>query len=258
VDNINSDELWKKFRKTKDDKTRDKLAGIYVPLVKYLTDRIVSHLPEQVKANDREDLFIEGIIGLLEAIDRFDPDKKIKFETFASKRIRGAVIDTLRKADFLPKNVREAAKKIENTMINMESSLGRPPSEEELIKELGMTNDSFYDILDRMKGISLLSIDTELLNNEGEKFFFEDIAAENGTLLNEFEKKEAVDSLASAIELLEPDERDILEMYYWREMTLKEIGIVLGISESRVCQIHTRLILKLRSGFRKIEKGEVN
>ena len=97
MDNINRDELWKKFRKTKDDKLRDQLAGIYAPLVKYLTDRIVSHLPEQVKANDREDLFIEGIIGLLEAIDRFDPDKKIKFETFASKRIRGAVIDTLRK-----------------------------------------------------------------------------------------------------------------------------------------------------------------
>ena len=258
MDNINIDELWKKFKKTKDDRDRDLLAKNYMPLVKYLTDRIVSHLPEQVKSNDREDLYIEGIIGLLESIDRFEPEKKFKFETFASKRIRGAVIDALRKEDILPKNVREMAKKIEIAMINLESVLGRPATEEELIKDLGMTNETFYDIMDRMKGISLLSIDSEILNNDGEKFYFEDVVGESDTISGEFEKKEAIDQLASVIEALEGEERDILEMYYWKEMTLKEIGMVMQVSESRVCQIHTRLILKLRSGFRKIENGEVN
>jgi RNA polymerase sigma factor for flagellar operon FliA len=258
MDNLNIDDLWKRFKKTKDDKDRDMLAKNYMPLVKYLTDKIASHLPERVKANDREDLYIEGIIGLLEAIDRFEPEKKFKFETFASKRIRGAVIDTLRREDILPKNVREMAKKIEITMVKLESELGRPASEEELIKDLGMTNDAFYDILDKMKGISLLSIDSEILNNDGEKFYFEDIIGEPDSISMEYEKKEAIDQLAAIIDILDKDERDILEMYYWKEMTLKEIGLVMQVSESRVCQIHTRLILKLRSGFRKIEKGEVN
>jgi RNA polymerase sigma factor for flagellar operon FliA len=258
MDNINIDDLWRRFKKTNDEKDRDAIVKNYMPLVKYLTDKIVSHLPERVKANDREDLYIEGIIGLLEAIDRFEPEKKFKFETFASKRIRGAVIDTLRREDVLPKNVREMAKKIEIAMVTLESELGRPASEEELIKDLGMTNEAFYDILDKMKGISLLSIDSEILNNDGEKFYFEDIIGESDSISLEFEKKEAVDQLAAIIDILDRDERDILEMYYWKEMTLKEIGLVMQVSESRVCQIHTRLILKLRSGFRKIEKGEVN
>ena len=254
MDNTAIDEAWKKYRKSKDEKSREILVKNYMPLVKYLSDRVVSHLPDHVRFNDREDLYIEGIIGLLEAIDRFDPLQNVKFETFATKRIRGAVIDTLRKEDLLPKNVREAVKRVEISMNSLENTLGRPATDEEIMKDLRMTKEEFYDILDKMKGISLTSLNSEILNGDGDMYFFEDIIGENGTALLEFEAKEAVSQLASIIEKLGRDERILLEMYYWDGLTLKEIGLAMNISESRVCQIHTKLILRLRSGFRKLER----
>lgn len=254
MDNVIVDEAWKKYRKNKDDKTRELLVKNYMSLVKYLTDRIVYHLPDHVRFNDREDLYIEGIIGLIEAIDRFDQDQNVKFETFATKRIRGAVIDALRKEDLLPKNVRENVKKMEMSMNTLENRLGRPPLEEEIMKDLRMTKEEFYDILDKMKGISLTSLNSEILGSDGEKFYFEDIIGESGTALLEFEEKEAVSQLAAIIETLGREERILLEMYYWDGLTLKEIGLALNVSESRACQIHTKLILRLRSGFRKLER----
>jgi len=254
MDNINIDDVWKKYRKTKDEKSRDILVKNYIPLVKYLSDRIVYHLPDYVRFNDREDLYIEGIIGLIEAIDRFEPEQNFKFETFATKRIRGAVLDTLRKEDLLPKNVRETVKKVEIAMNSLESALGRPATDEEIMKDLRMTKEEFYDILDKMKGISLTSLNSEILSSDGEKYYFEDIIGESGVALLEFEKKDAAAQLAAIIEKLERNERVLLEMYYWDGLTLKEIGLALNISESRACQIHTKLILRLRSGFRKLER----
>lgn len=254
MDKLQIDETWKKYRKTKDEKSREALVKNYIPLVKYLSDRIIYHLPDHVRFNDKEDLYIEGIIGLIEAIDRFNPELNVKFETFATKRIRGAVIDTLRKEDLLPKNVREIVKKVEVAMNSLESVLGRPATDEELIKDLRMTKEEFYDILDRLKGISLTSINSEILNSDGDKYYFEDIIGESGTTLLEFEAKEAAVQLASIIEKLGANERILLDMYYWDGLTLKEIGLALNISESRACQIHTKLILQLRSGFRKLER----
>lgn len=248
------EDKWKEYSRTKNEKIREELVKNYLHIVKYQAEKIAGHLPSQVRSNDREDLYIEGIIGLLEAIDRFDPSKKVKFETFAVKRVRGAIIDTLRREDILPKNVREQAKKIERAYVEMEAALGRMPTDAEMAKEIGMTLDAFYDILEKLKGITLVSMDSEILNKKGEKFSFEDIIGEEGTALIDFEKEEARKTLASFIELLEKDERAVLELYYWDDLTLKEIGEVLGISESRVCQVHTAVMLKLRSRFRKMEK----
>jgi RNA polymerase sigma factor for flagellar operon FliA len=252
MDNI--DALWKNYKKNKDDTSRDELVKYYLPLVKYLTDRVTQHLPQEVRQNDREDLYIEGIIGLMDAMEKFDLSKKFKFETYASKRIRGAIIDSLRKEDILPKNLREMAKKIEKAYIIVESKLGRKASDEEIMKELGLASNEFYDILDKIKGISVVSLDADILNSDGEKFYFEDIIGEEGTAVTEFEKKEAVARLAEIIDTLDREERIVLETYYWDGLTLKEIGKVLNISESRVCQIHTKIILKIRSGFRRLEK----
>jgi len=251
MQNIN--ELWKQYSKKRDDKLRDKLVKNYLGLVKYLTDRISYHLPPEVRSNDREDLYIEGIIGLIEAIDKFDVKMGFKFETFATKRIRGAILDTLRKEDILPKNVREQAKRIERAYITVEAELGRKATDEEIIKELRMTKEEFYGILKRLNGVSLLSLESEILNRDGEKFYFEDIIGEESTVIAEFEKKDVLSNLAELIETLEKEERIVLETYYWDGLTLKEIGKVLNISESRVCQIHTKIILKLRSRFRKLE-----
>jgi RNA polymerase sigma factor FliA len=250
----NIDELWKLYKKTNDDTCRDDLVKNYLPLVKYLTDRVAQHLPQQVRNNDKEDLYIEGIIGLMDAIEKFDISKKIKFETYASKRVRGAIIDSLRREDILPKNVREQAKKIEKAYIKLESEFGRRATDGEIAKELGMTNEGFYDTLDKIKGISIISIDSDFLNSDGDRFYLEDIIGEEGNAVSEFEKKEAVIKLAGLIETLDREERIVLETYYWDGLTLKEIGKVLNVSESRVCQIHTKIVLKLRSGFRKLEK----
>lgn len=250
----NIQELWKEYKYTKDDTCRDELVKNYLPLVKYLTDRVVQHLPQQVRNNDKEDLYIEGIIGLLDAMEKFDMSKNIKFETYASKRIRGSIIDTLRREDLLPKNVREQAKKIEKAYIKLESEYGRTATDEEIAKELGVTSDVFYDILDKIKGISIVSMDSDMSNSDGDRFYFGDIIGEEGTALTEFEKKENVLKLAGLIETLDREEKIVLETYYWDGLTLKEIGKVINVSESRVCQIHTKIVLKLRSGFRKIEK----
>ncbi len=254
MDNINADELWKRYVRNKNDKDRELLVKNYMPLVKYMTDRIASHLPQEVRSNDKEDLYIEGIIGLMESIDKFDLEKNVKFETFASKRVRGAIIDALRKEDLLPKNVREQIKKLEQAYIRFESEYGRPANDEEIMKEMRMTKEEFYVILDKMKGISLISMDSEILSSDGDSFYFEDIMGESDSTLEKFEKKEAVSHLAEIIEKFDNEERAMLEMYYWDGLTLKEIGMAMNVSESRVCQIHTKLIIKLRSGFRKLER----
>lgn len=246
-----NEELWKNYAKNRDDKTREMLIKAYLPLVKYFTDRIACRLPNEVRKNDKEDLYIEGIVGLIEAVDKFDISRNIKFETFASKRVRGAILDSLRKEDLLPKNVRETAKKVENAYFTAENRLGRPATDEEMAKELGVTTEAFYDILDKIKGITLLSLDGDILNRDGEKFTFEDILGEEPAVLAEFEQNEAVNRLSGLIESLENTERSVLELYYWKEMNFKEIGKVLDISESRVCQIHTKTVLRLRSGFIK-------
>jgi RNA polymerase sigma factor for flagellar operon FliA len=244
-------DLWKSYAKNRDDKTREQLIKLYLPLVKYFADRISYQLPAEVRKNDREDLYIEGVIGLIEAVEKFDITRNIKFETYASRRVRGAIIDSLRKEDLLPKNVREMAKKVENAYITTESKLGRPATDDEMAEELGMTTEAFYDILDKIKGITLLSLDGDILSRNGEKFSFEDILGDEPAVLIEFEKDEVTAMLAGFIDALDKDERTVLECYYWHEMNFKEIGKVLDVSESRVCQIHTKTVLRLRSGFKK-------
>ncbi len=248
-------ELWQEYKKTHDEKIHEQLVKNYLPLVKYLVDNILYHLPLNVKNNEKEDLFIEGIIGLMDAMERFDLQKNVKFETYASKRIRGSVLDVLRHEDILPKNVRETAKKIEQAYIDFESKTGRTASDDEITKELRMTKEEFYVILDKVKGISLLSMESEIFNKNGEKFFVQDIIGEDNRTLFEFEKEEIVKYLAQFIDELEAEERIVLEMYYWDELTLKEIGVALKVSESRICQIHTKIILRLRSRFKKLEKA---
>ena len=145
MQNIN--DIWKTYKKTKDENIKETIIKFYLPFVKFLSDRIMQHLPNEVRENNKEDIYIEGIIGLMESIEKYDIDKNVKFETFASKRIRGSIIDMLRNEDFLSKNVREQAKKIEKAYIEIESETGKKANDDEISKKLGMTKDEFYDIL---------------------------------------------------------------------------------------------------------------
>ncbi len=248
---MNSDDLWKQYKKNSDDKLRDELIKKYLPVVKYFTDRICGNLPAEVRENNKEDLYIEGIMGLIEAIERFDPAKNVKFETYASKRIKGSIIDALRKQDILPKHLREMAGKIEKIFNEIENEKGRPATEKEVAEKLGMTEQDLYDILEKVKGVSLYSLEGEFLNREGDYYSYKDILSADQLILEKFEKQEAIVKMAGLIDGLSKEERVIIECYYWDGLTFKEIGKVLGISESRVCQLHTKIVLKLRSGFRK-------
>ncbi len=252
MDKIN--EIWQKYKKDKDEKAREEIINYYLPLVKYQVEKIVAYLPDDVRNNEKEDLNIEGIIGLIEAIERFDINRNIKFETFASKRIRGAIYDTLRKYDILPRSLRHKVKTIERAYQKLESELGRQANDNEIIKELKMTKEEFYDILFKVKGIVLVPLEDAIINSEGEEKGLINLIGKEDGILEKFEDDEKKKILIDFIEKLEKEERIILEMYYWDSLTLKEIGKALNISESRVCQIHTKIILKLRSKFYKIEK----
>ncbi len=250
----NNEALWKEFVKNRDDRDRDKLILSYLPLVKYMADTVSYRLPPEIRGNDREDLYIEGVIGLMESIDKFDLSKNVKFETFASKRVRGAILDALRREDLVPKNVREDGKKIERAYAEFESKFGRPATDDEIAKELKMTKARFYDILDKIKGISLISLDSDVFNSSGDKLYLEDILGTAEGITAEFEKSEASKALVSFIERLDEQERIVMDTYYWDELTFAEIGRVIDVSESRVCQIHTKILLKLRGYFRKLEQ----
>ncbi|MCX8092795.1 MAG: FliA/WhiG family RNA polymerase sigma factor [Candidatus Goldbacteria bacterium] len=252
MENIN--ELWKIYKKTKSDDVKERLIKNYLPFVKYLAERIIQHLPKDIKENIKEDLYIEGIIGLIEAIEKFDIDKKIKFETFASKRIRGAMIDILRKEDFLSKNIREQAKRIEKAYIEIESETGKKATDDEISKKLGMTKDEFYDILNKIKGISIIPLELFLFDRDLKEINLENLIGRENTILSDIERNECISQIANLIEQLETEERLILELYYWDELTLKEIGQVLNLSESRVSQIHTKILLKLKSAYKNLNK----
>jgi RNA polymerase sigma factor for flagellar operon FliA len=252
MDTIN--EKWIVYKKSKDEKIREELIQHYLPLVKYQVERIAGHLPDEIRNSEKEDLNIEGVIGLIEAIERFEPERQIKFETFAIKRIKGAILDALRKNDILSKNMREKVKAIEKAYFLLESKLGRQANDDEIIKELRMTKEEFYDILLKVKSIALVPLEDVLIDGEGEeKSFIDTIGKENG-ILTEIEENEKKEILIKFIEQLPEEERIILEMYYWDGLTLKEIGKALNLSESRVCQLHTKIILKLRSKLNKFEK----
>jgi RNA polymerase sigma factor for flagellar operon FliA len=252
MQNIN--EIWKIYKKTKDENIKEEIIKFYLPFVKYLSDRIMQHLPNEVRENNKEDMYIEGIIGLMESIEKYDIDKNVKFETFASKRIRGSIIDTLRKDDYLSKNVREQAKRIEKAYNEIESETGKKANDDEISKKLGMTKDEFYDILYKIKGISIIPLDALIITKDNEEINIENIIGKEDTILSDIEKEDFISKLAVIIEKLEEEERIMLELYYWDGLTLKEIGEVLNLSESRVCQIHTKILLKLRSNYKKIEK----
>lgn len=249
----NAELLWNEYHKNKDDRAREAIILNYLPLVKYMADTVSYRLPPEVRSNDREDLYIEGVIGLMESIDRFDPSRHVKFETFASRRVRGAILDALRRQDLVPKNVREEGRIIEKAYTELEARLGRPATDDEVVKELKMTKDRFYDILEKIKGISLISIDSDVFNSSGEKLYLEDILGTAEGITAEFDKKEAAEAIAKFIDSLDREERIIMETYYWDELNFAEIGRVIGVSESRICQIHTKIILKMRGYFRKLE-----
>lgn len=233
------------------NKSTEELIFEHLPLIKYLAGRFAGRLPASL---DQEDLVVAGIIGLIEAAQRFDPSRNIQFKTFAEFRIRGAMLDELRNLDWVPRSVREKAAKLEKAMIELENRLGRPAEDEEIAKELGISLEAYYRLLEEVKGITFVDIEAlkrkiedlqeddlvELLPDSGENDPFDKLGL-----------KELGEALAQAISELPEKERLVITLYYYENLTMKEIGKVLGYTESRISQLHSKALLRLRAKLKE-------
>lgn len=226
---------------------RDELILKYAPLIKYIAHRLAMRLPPHISC---EALISAGVIGLMDAINKYDPDKNVQFKTYAEFRIRGAMLDELRSLDWVPRSIRQKATQLEKTYLQLERKNHGPVEDDAVAEELGLSLEDYYGLLNEIRGIPIL--DMENLRHKISHLPEEDFLS---LLVNEKENdpsrllslEELKKILAHAIEELTPKERTVIALYYFDELTLKEIGKVLGFTESRICQIHTKSILKLRS-----------
>ena len=240
--------LWQEFRKSHDKAVRDRLILTYAPLVKYVAGRLGSGLPAHV---DEQDLVSYGLLGLIGAIERFDPDRDVKFETYAIARIRGAIIDELRALDWVPRSVRSRARDIERAITALEAKLGRAPTDEEIAQRLGVSGDELEESLAEISRSSIAALDElwTVSGSGGDQVSLidtiEDTAAPDPQgALSQTEMREAI---ADAIARLPEREKLVVTLYYYEELTLREIGEVLGVTESRVSQLHTKAVLRLKA-----------
>ena len=245
-------ELWRSYKVDGDERARERLVVAYSPLVKFIAGRMASGLPSHVEESD---LVSYGLLGLIGAIERFDLEREIKFETFAVARIKGAIIDELRSLDWVPRSVRSRARDVEKAHAALEASLGRAPTDEEMAVKLEMTVDEFRDVLLEIANSSVLALDDLWTfadpEGGGGQISVLDTIQDPNALDPEQEANtaELKDRLADAIESLPERERLVIALYYYESLTLREIGEVLGVTESRVSQLHTKAVLALRSRF---------
>jgi len=248
-------QLWKEYKRSKDPKIRDMFVKQYAPLVKYVAGKVAIGMPHNVEFDD---LVGFGVFGLFDAIEKFDPEKHVKFKTYAVTRIRGAIFDELRSIDWVPRSVRQKSREIEESVHRLEASLGRSASDEEIAKEMNMNLDEFQKTMMKISGTSILSLNDVWYNDdENDKVTIVD-SIESPNSMNPdtiVEKEEIKWVIVEAINELPEKEKKVLVLYYYEDLTLKEIGKVLDVTESRISQLHTKAIMRLRSKLTNIKKG---
>ena len=241
------DRLWVDYKSGRDQNLRDQLLLHYSPLVKYVAGRVAVGLPQNV---EHADLVSYGIFGLIDAVEKFDPERGYKFETYAIARIKGAILDELRSIDWVPRSVRAKARALEKAYAKLEGQLHRTPSDDEVAEELGLSEEQFQTLLGQLSFVGLVALD-ELLSvsgERGESMTLGDTIPDSGDgPVGAYEVEEMRQLLAESINRMPEREKIVLTLYYYEGLTLAEIGQVLGVTESRVCQIHTKAVLQLRS-----------
>jgi RNA polymerase sigma factor for flagellar operon FliA len=238
---------WDEYKETGAIEARDRLILHYSPLVKYVAGRVAVGLPANI---EQSDLISYGIFGLIDAIEKYDRDRGIKFETYAISRIRGSIIDELRAIDWVPRSVRFKAREVEKAYTSLENKNKRPPSDAEIAEEMGITPDELNHIYTQLSTVSLVALD-ELMSVEGEKgdrLSLVETLEDTKTAgpVDTVEAEEMKRILGDAINRLPEREKIVVTLYYYEGLTLAEIGQVLGVTESRVCQMHTKAVLGLR------------
>ncbi|MGV1004340.1 MAG: RNA polymerase sigma factor WhiG [Candidatus Nanopelagicales bacterium] len=240
-------EIWQQYKQTGDLRLRERLIMQYAPLVRYVAGRVRMGLPPSVEQGD---LVSYGVFGLIDAIEKYDPSRAIKFETYAINRIRGAIIDELRSIDWIPRSVRTKARDVERAIGLLEARLQRTPSEREIAAELHLTLDELRHGLGQVSFVHVVALDEVLGSSErGERSTLgESLADERGTDPSDvMDDEETRLLLARAIRTLPEREQIVVTLYYYEGLTLAEIGLVLSVTESRICQLHTKAMMAMRS-----------
>lgn len=240
-------EAWREYKETGSSAARDSLILHFSPLVKYVAGRVAVGLPPNV---DQADLISYGIFGLIDAIEKYDSARGIKFETYAISRIRGAIIDELRAIDWVPRSVRSKARQVEKAYAALENKLKRPPTDAEIAEEMEISIDDLNHIYTQLSTVSLIALD-EMMTMDGEKgdrLSLVETLEDTRTVspMEAFESEEMRGILADSINRLPEREKVVITLYYYEGLTLAEIGQVLGVTESRICQMHTKAVLALR------------
>ena len=241
-------DLWRRYKSSGDERARERLVIAYAPLVKYVAGRLSSGLPAHI---EEADLISYGLTGLISAIERFDLSREIKFETYAITRIRGSILDELRTLDWVPRSVRARAKEIERANMKLEARFQRAPTDDEVAGELNISVDDFHEVLLQISNSTIVALDElwSVSDSGGDQVSLLDTLPDRGApdpqqLVDQGELR---DRIADAIAALPEREKLVIALYYYENLTLREIGEVLGVTESRVSQLHTKAVLRLRS-----------
>ncbi len=256
IDNpTQAEEVWVRYKADANQADRDRLIVFYSPIVKYVAGRVAAGLPQNV---DQADLVSYGMFGLIDAITKFDPERGFKFETYAISRIKGAVLDELRSIDWVPRSVRAKAKSVERAMAKLEARLHRAPTDDEIAEELDLTPLQLTNLYNQISSLGMVALDETLSFSSGESMTLGDTLADrHDGPGGQYERIELRQMLADAINRMGDREKIVLTLYYYESLTLAEIGNVLGVTESRVCQIHTKAVLHLRSRLAAQEREAV-
>jgi len=245
---MDMESLWIDYKEHGSTSARDKLLAEYTPIVRYTAQRMAINLPKDVQLGD---LIGAGVMGLIKALESFDSTRDVKFETYATHKIRGAILDDLREQDWVPRSIRQKAKTVKNAYIELEKEKGRTPYDSEVAAHLNLKPAEFEDLLSEIAPTSIVSLNEVIQNNYGETMnmsfidTIEDEDAENP--LDRLATEDVKKILAKALMELAENERQVIALYHYEELTLKEIGIAMNLTESRVSQIHSKAMVKLRA-----------
>lgn len=251
---MNIDCLWIKYNKTKNQEIKKQLMENYIDIVKIVAGRMYNYYGSKI---EYDDLLGYGILGLIDSIDKFDINKNVKFSTYAQIRIRGAIIDNIRKQDWIPRSLRKKSREVQDAIFFLENTLGKTPSNEEIAEKLEISLNELELLLSDISTFNVSSLDDIILNKTD---YFSNASKEKSTPELLYEEKEMKEVLGSSIDSLKENEKLVISLYYYEELTYKEIGKIMELSESRISQIHSKSILKMKNFLEKqgINRGSSN